>query len=658
MKFTEIEINNFLAIGEAKFSMDALGLVHIAGQNEDETSADSNGSGKSSVADAISWCLWGTTARGITGDDVVNTVTGKNCSVILTIEDESETYQIRRYRKAAKHKNQLHLFRLDGSFGWQDITKGTNSLTQRQVERLLGVSEEVFNAAVYFGQESIPDIPRMTDKQLKTLVEQAAGVDVLTNAYDIAKQRHRETSEKRAAAQINLDAVTQRHADGLAALTRMSDEKSTWDTDHKVKVDNLKLRTTNAVAAFKKAEGEIDVKGEGDVAQSIKDCEDKIASVNDERTRESLLADDLAVAEKNLSNATAGVTIAERHAKTQAVEVTRLKAEVDKVKNNDVGDCRACGRQYDPSHKDELIAHVETELEAASNNLRKSASDLATVKSKLGVAQQLRDKASEALTAYRSGMTDVSAEADRVKNLRREQMVFTNFRAEVDRLKVAAQNLGTEWKREASATNPFLKLIDEADAKLLELAKQLQQAVTLRDATLTEAQYAQAVVDVFAPAGVRAHRLDEATPFLNDRTAHYLGSLADGAIDAFWTTVTETKSKDRMVERFSVTVEKAGSAPTFNALSGGEKRKVRLACALALQDLVATRASKSIELWIGDEIDDALDDAGLERLMGVLEEKARDRGTVLVISHNDIGDYARRTMTVTKRAGKAEVAIK
>lgn len=62
----------------------------------------------------------------------------------------------------------------------------------------------------------------------------------------------------------------------------------------------------------------------------------------------------------------------------------------------------------------------------------------------------------------------------------------------------------------------------------------------------------------------------------------------------------------------------------FQTLSG-EKRKVRIACSLALQDLVSNRASKNIDLFIGDEIDDALDTAGLERLMGILESKARER---------------------------------
>ncbi|CAI6214319.1 hypothetical protein DJICPGNB_25920 [Escherichia coli] len=96
---------------------------------------------------------------------------------------------------------------------------------------------------------------------------------------------------------------------------------------------------------------------------------------------------------------------------------------------------------------------------------------------------------------------------------------------------------------------------------------------------------------------------------------------------------------------------KKGSSKSFQTLSGGEKRKVRIACSLALQDLVSNRASKNIDLFIGDEIDDALDTAGLERLMGILESKARERGTVLIISHKEMKSWFRETITLeVKRA--------
>jgi DNA repair exonuclease SbcCD ATPase subunit len=56
---------------------------------------------------------------------------------------------------------------------------------------------------------------------------------------------------------------------------------------------------------------------------------------------------------------------------------------------------------------------------------------------------------------------------------------------------------------------------------------------------------------------------------------------------------------------------------------------------------------------VGDEIDDALDPSGLERLMTILERKAREKGTVIVISHNELRDWIDNVTVVRKPAGKS-----
>jgi DNA repair exonuclease SbcCD ATPase subunit len=121
-----------------------------------------------------------------------------------------------------------------------------------------------------------------------------------------------------------------------------------------------------------------------------------------------------------------------------------------------------------------------------------------------------------------------------------------------------------------------------------------------------------------------------------------------------WSTIALT-AKGELREKFSIDVVSATGGETFKSLSGGEKRKVRLATAMALQDLVASRASKPIRLFMADEIDQALDEAGLERLMFLLEEKSHDKGTVLVISHTDLRDWIRNSITITKENGQATV---
>jgi len=108
-------------------------------------------------------------------------------------------------------------------------------------------------------------------------------------------------------------------------------------------------------------------------------------------------------------------------------------------------------------------------------------------------------------------------------------------------------------------------------------------------------------------------------------------------------------------EKFAIEVDTVSGGSSFGLISGGEKRKVRIATALALQDLVAQRATKPIELLMADEIDDALDSTGLERLMMILTEKAREKGTVIIISHNDLKDWIPNVLTITKRDGYATI---
>jgi len=657
MRFGDGEIDAFLTIGHAKVNLDGRGLVHISGES-DETAADSNGAGKSSIGDALAWCLWGTTARDVSGDDVVNTSLGKGTRVAWKLFDGADVYEIIRHRKFPKLKNALQVF-ANGN----EITKGTTPETQKLIEKILGCSEEVFNAAVYAGQEAMPDLPGMTDKNLKTLVEQAAGVDVLARAYETARERMRDASLKRADAQMTLDRATDRHAQTRDHIARQTVSREAWDDEQVPRIANARQAAidaaTNAAAENKK----LDPNEIAGIETAMGAARSAINAVAGEQVRERELAGDVqrvVAAKSSVAQALAGqestVVMRLRMIDNAKAQVTSAERYVEQVKAGVGRPCDDCGRPLEAAHLNTAIANAVAKVEVAKNAVTQAetahaeavvARD-ATAK-KVPQVDKLLTAAEKALTDHRTSMTDISMENDRLASLQRELQLVQHKHREVERMIVAARQLNEDFKRIGAETNPYVDMLTQLDAELVKFAAAQKEALEAVKEADVAVSYASAVVDVFAPAGVRAHRLDEATPFLNERTAHYLGSLTDGIIEAYWTTLTLSKSGKDLQERFSIAVEKQGSAPSFKNLSGGEKRKVRLSCFLALQDLVASRATKSLELFVGDEIDDALDDAGLERLMGVLEEKARDRGTVMVISHNDIGAYCRNTMIVTKK---------
>jgi DNA repair exonuclease SbcCD ATPase subunit len=197
--------------------------------------------------------------------------------------------------------------------------------------------------------------------------------------------------------------------------------------------------------------------------------------------------------------------------------------------------------------------------------------------------------------------------------------------------------------------NPVAETVKLCQTRLKEIELRLAENQKKSIKLHYDQDVAAAVVKVFGPAGVRAQILDTVTPFLNERTEDYLSVLTDGNAHATWTTLTKSASGD-LKEKFSIDVCHDKGGDSFKAISGGEKRKVRIATALALQDLVASRATQPIDLFIGDEVDDALDPAGLERLMVILERRARERGTVIVISHSDLRDWIDDVTIVRKSA--------
>ena len=95
IEFQTLHISNFMSIGEATIDLNNQGYVTIEGLNiNPDDRAESNGSGKSSIFEAIVWCLTGNTIRG--NKNVVNTYGDGTCKVTLKLKVDNHEYIIER----------------------------------------------------------------------------------------------------------------------------------------------------------------------------------------------------------------------------------------------------------------------------------------------------------------------------------------------------------------------------------------------------------------------------------------------------------------------------------------------------------------------------------------------------------------------------------
>ncbi|MER9176255.1 AAA family ATPase [Mesorhizobium sp. M0955] len=640
MKFTKLRIENFLAITEADINLADRGLVLIQGINHDDSSADSNGAGKSSIADALCWALYGTTARDVTGDDVINDKAGKGTLVQVDIEDGDDVWRIKRHRKHPKGKNSLVVLHLlkDGTIN--DLTKGTEKLTQPLVDKIVGASHDVFTSAVYAGQERMPDLPAMTDKNIKILVEEAAGVTLLEEAYKEARERV--GTAKAACDTINntingFRAKKDWIADQIVTTTAARD---VWILDRQNSMATTRAEISPLIATVKSLDAQIAAIDEAAIVRRIADCDAKITAVYDDNLELTALNRELTMAETRQHNV--------------AAEITRQKATYDRAKQELAGvqhkigcPCDECGRPLTESEMAAATAAAQKKIDDCTTALRASKSTYEAAKAAAGVALQKRD-------AFAASMTDISqTSAERASAQSALDQLHATIRTRETQA-ARAKALGENLKKLSTAVNPHLAQLEELSTKDKGIQAEIDElAGKLREAEGVVA-VAESVSRVFSPAGVRAHILDEVTPYLNQQTAKYLAIMSDGNIEANWTTLVKT-GKGELREKFSIDVTNTNGGKIFKGQSGGEKRKVRISTALALQDLVATRATKPIELFIGDEIDDALDPAGLERLTQILEEKAQERGSVFIVSHNNLRDWVSQIITVEKKDDKTIV---
>jgi DNA repair exonuclease SbcCD ATPase subunit len=180
MRLCKARIENFLILKEADVPLDAKALVLVLGYTSDGGRADSNGVGKSSLFEAVCWCLYGKTYKGISHDDVVNNRCKGGTRVELDLLIDSDAITVVRHRKHSKYKNKLLLFK-----NGVNITPFNQKDAEVVLDSLLPLSYNAFKHVCYFGQGMSDKFLALNDSGRKQLLEELLGME----AYNAAEKR-------------------------------------------------------------------------------------------------------------------------------------------------------------------------------------------------------------------------------------------------------------------------------------------------------------------------------------------------------------------------------------------------------------------------------------------------------------------------------------
>ena len=649
MYFGKLLINNFLVIGDAEVDLHNCGLTLIEGRNEDDESANSNGAGKSSLVDALCWCLYGVTGRGVSGDAVINKKAKKECHVGVEVWTEGlNCYYIERGRKSSRIGNNLivqHVI-VDGNDVGSgcELTKTTVADTQALVNDLLGCSYEIFTSSIYAVQEKMPDLPALTDKALKTLIEEAAGIDKLQRASEIAHVKYQDC--------VRLTTETQGKIENLTS--ELSNNKKLLDDvvyERETHIRNATLERAQQLRYKDLLESELK-KTSALPVEAVEAIEKKKAEIQAKIDEYSFIEAKGAEKQRLAMSAQSHCVMTKKEIEKEKEKIADLNKEINNLEAKIGTHCSECGKVYQAEDLETAKKAIETQIANKTKEVLKQIEDF---KNQVAEAKVLAKDAED----FKKSMPSVTKLMSAMNELNERLKKNQDVQFQIDTQKRELQNLKKTIEATEEVTvkgeTPYNKTIKTLEESIAKLEKDKKERESEHEKYAEQQKIAEAVDELYSRKGIRAHILDTVTPFLNERTAFYLNTLSDGEITATWQTLTKTAKGD-FKEKFSIDVQSVKGANCFAGLSGGEKRKVRVATSMALQDLVASRAKKPIDLYIADEVDHALDASGLERMMSILEEKAKQFGTALVISHNSLRDWIDNSIVVTKRDGISTVS--
>jgi len=171
-----------MSVGNATqaIDFDRNDLTLVLGENLDLGGDGSrNGTGKTTIINALSYSLYGQALSNIRKDNLVNKTNAKNMLVSLDFSVSGIEYRIERGRKP----NVLKFYVNNEQKAAEDEAQGDSRETQDAIERILGMSHDMFKHILALNTYTEPFLNLKANDQ-RNIIEQLLGITLLSERAD------------------------------------------------------------------------------------------------------------------------------------------------------------------------------------------------------------------------------------------------------------------------------------------------------------------------------------------------------------------------------------------------------------------------------------------------------------------------------------------
>jgi DNA repair exonuclease SbcCD ATPase subunit len=340
-KIKTLAVKNFMSVGNATQAVqfDRRDLTLVLGQNLDLGGDDTgarNGTGKTTIINALSYALYGNALTNIKKDNLINKTNGKNMLVTIEFEKDGVDYKIERGRKP----NTMAFYIGNQEQEITDESQGDSRETQAEIERMLGMSHEMFKHIVALNTYTEPFLALKSNDQ-RTIIEQLLGITMLSEKADALKEQLKATKDAITQEEYRIKAVNDANARIQEQIEATRRRQTLWN--------NKRSEETVALQQAIAAIGDLDIEQElsnHDALQTQNDLAKAAAEVNKWK-------------------------IACEQEQVRLLKVLdKLKAEIEKLEKHE---CYACGQAiHDDKHEqvlaDKRATMQETSLQYLTND--------------------------------------------------------------------------------------------------------------------------------------------------------------------------------------------------------------------------------------------------------------------------------------------------
>ena len=249
LKLKSLTTKNFMSVGNATQAVhfDRSDLTLVLGENLDLGGDDTgarNGTGKTTIINALSYGLYGQALTNIKKDNLINKTNAKNMVVTVDFEVGGREYRIERGRKPAFTK-----LYIDGSEqeGYTDDSQGDSRETQADIERLLGMTHEMFKHVVALNTYTEPFLAMRANDQ-RQIIEQLLGVTILSEKAEQLKGQIKSTKDAITEEKIRIKAQQDANLRIAEQIENLKKRQKLWHTKHEEDMLTLEKHLRDLVA--------------------------------------------------------------------------------------------------------------------------------------------------------------------------------------------------------------------------------------------------------------------------------------------------------------------------------------------------------------------------------------------------------------------------